>query len=218
MEKKKLIAGILVFGSLWGFSECIISPMIDDAGLPSGAIMTGVFAMTFLILSKNLYPQRGMQIGMGITAGALRLFAPFGGCHVCSALAIMAEGIIFELIWNSVTTQDIKNFPLRSTVSLGIFTAYCVYVGGYIVTQILTPVSYGNFYIENLIMFLPQIFASGLLVSLLGGITAPSILTLRTIDFPRKLPLKDAVYYPTTLGISVICWLIVIGNWLMITA
>ena len=30
MEKKKLIVGILVFGSLWGFAECVIGPMLRD--------------------------------------------------------------------------------------------------------------------------------------------------------------------------------------------
>ncbi|MEA2055939.1 MAG: hypothetical protein U9O49_03815 [Candidatus Thermoplasmatota archaeon] len=212
-NKTKLFAGILVFGSLWGFSECIIGPKISDAGLPSGVIMTGLFAMIFLTMSRMLYRERGMQIGMGLTAGALRLFNPFGGCHVCSALAIMAEGMIFELIWTYATDLDLKNLEsLTMKTSLGIFTAYCVYVGGYMITQILTPLSYGKFYFENLLALTPQIFASGLLVALIGGITIPAVLSIRKID----LTIKDALYYPATLGISVLCWLIVVGNYLML--
>ncbi len=51
-KNMKLFAGILVFGSLWGFSECIIGSVLKDAGLPYGSIMTGVFVLTYLVLSR----------------------------------------------------------------------------------------------------------------------------------------------------------------------
>ena len=109
MDKMKLFAGMLVFGSLWGFSECLIGTWFSDIGLPSGMIMTGFFAMTFLVMSRMLFPYYGMQLGMGVVAGGLRFFNPFGGCHLCSALAIMAEGLIFELIWFGTTNLEFKH-------------------------------------------------------------------------------------------------------------
>ena len=65
-----------------------------DVGLPSGALMTSVFAIGLMMVSRMLFKRRGMQIGMGLVAGALRLFNPFGGCVVCSAIAIAAEGLL----------------------------------------------------------------------------------------------------------------------------
>ena len=130
MKNMKLLAGMIVFGSLWGFSECIIGPMMADAGLPSGMLMTGIFTMMFLVTSRLLYQQRGMQLGMGLIAGSLRMINPFGGCHLCSAIAIMAEGLLFELIWNYAATYDLKNIQsLTTKVSLGVITAYTVYTG-----------------------------------------------------------------------------------------
>ncbi len=214
-EKTKLLAGILVFGSLWGFSECIIGPALGDAGLPSGAIMTGFFAMIFLTMSRLFYKQRGMQIGMGLVAGSLRFFNPLGGCQVCSAIAIAAEGLLFELIFNYLSELDLNKMKTLTTkASLGIFTSYSVYVGGYIITQILTPLSFGSFYVENLISFLPVILASGLLAALIGGITIPATMELGKIDFK----LADRFYYPTTLGVSAICWIVVLGTWLTLGA
>ena len=87
-ERVKLIAGMLVFGSLWGFSEVILGSLFGDMGLPAGGIMTGVFVLLFLIMSRLIYQKAGMQLGMGLVAGTLRLFNPFAGCHVCSAIAI----------------------------------------------------------------------------------------------------------------------------------
>ena len=211
----KLFAGILVFGSLWGFSEIIIGSMLKDAGLPYGAIMTGLFVLTFLVLSRMFYRQPGMQLGMGLVAGALRLFNPFAGCHLCSALAIMAEGAIFELIWYKLSF-DFNEF--RTTTfqsSMGVITAYLVYVGGYIVTQVLTPVVSGvGFYAENLVVFMPRILSSGLLTALIGAFMLPLVLQTRKLDFK----IKDKLYYPTTLGVSALCWITILGIWFMIGA
>ena len=213
MEKKKLLAGILVFGSLWGFSECLIGGALRDVGLPAGAIMSGIFAIGLLSISRMLYRQRGMQVGMGLVAGALRLANPFGGCFICSAIAIMAEGLLFELIWYGF--EDVKRLDtLTLQGSMGIISAYGIYVGGYIVTQILTPlVSSAGLYLINVLVFLPQILASGLLAALLGGITVPMIHQLKQLDVSS---MANRIYYPATIGISIMCWIAVIVNTLFI--
>jgi hypothetical protein len=215
MNKLKLIAGILIFGSLWGFSEVFVGSGLSETGLPSGAIMTGIFAMMFLVMSRMIYRQPGMQIGMGLVAGGLKLFNPFVGCHICSALAIMAEGAIFELIWYKISFdfKELKNYTMQ--ISMGIISAYSVYIGGYVVTQILTPIIAGpGFYLENLIVLMPNILASGLIAALVGGVVLPATLLVKQVD----ITIKDRLYYPTTIGVSLLCWFIVIGSWLLIGA
>lgn len=212
MKRLRLISGILLFGSLWGFSEVIIGSAIQDSGLPSGAIMTGFFAITFLVFSRMIYRQPGMQFGMGLIAGGLRLFNPFVGCHLCSGLAIMAEAAIFEIIWYKISFDFSELKTVITQGSMGIISAYTIYIGGYIVTQILTPIASGaNFYLENLIVFLPRILASGLIAALIGGIVLPIILLTKKID----ITIKDRLYYPTVFGISLLCWFVVIGNWFL---
>jgi len=210
MKKKKLFAGILVFGSLWGFSECIIGSMLRDAGLPAGAIMTGVFAFSLMAISRMFYKTRGMQFGMGLVAGVLRLFNPFGGCYICSAIAIMAEGMMFEILWHKISIDFNELDTLKIKSSMGIVTSYCIYVVGYVITQILTPVfSSAGFHIENLIVFIPQILAGGLLAAVIGGIMGPTIFLLRKFD---NTLVRNRLYYPATIGVSALCWLIVIAN------
>ena len=213
MKNMKFIAGIIVFGSLWGFAECIIGSLLRDVNLPAGAIMTGIFAIGLMTFSRVSFRQPGMQAGIGLVAGALRFFNPFGGCFICSAIAIMAEGLLFDLIWTGFSLDLKKPQTLTIQASLGICSAYLVYVGGYIVTQILTPVfSSAGFYLENLIVFIPQILASGLLAALIGVVTMPAVFTLKNLD----ITIKDAIYYPVTIGVSVICWIIVITNTILI--
>jgi hypothetical protein len=213
MKNMKFIAGIIVFGSLWGFAECILGSVLRDINLPAGAIMTGVFAIGLMTLSRTTFKQPGMQAGIGLVAGALRLFNPFGGCFICSAIAIMAEGLLFDLIWTGFSLDLKKPQTLTIQTSLGIISAYIVYVGAYVITQILTPLfSSAGFYLENLLVFIPQIFASGLLAALIGAITVPAVFTLKKLD----ITIKDRIYYPITMGISTMCWIIVIINTILI--
>ena len=214
MEKMKLIAGIILFGSLWGFSECIMGSYLHETGLLAGAIMTGFFAVGFMLLTRLLYKKRGMQIGMALVAGTLRLFNPFGGCYICAAIAIMAEGALFELIWYKISLEltEIKR-PMLA-VSMGIITGYICYVGGTIITQILTPaLSTAGFYLENLLVFIPQILSRGLLAAILGGITVPVAMSLKNIKITN---VKDKIYYPTTAAVSALCWIAVIVNTLLL--
>ena len=212
MEKSKIkiLAGIILFGSLWGFSEVILGSMLDNAGIPSGGIMTGFFAITFLVISRIFYRQPGMQLGMGLIAGGLRIFNPFVGCQICSAIAIMGEGAIFELIWYKFSF-DLKKFQTYTIqISMGIISGYILFVSGYIITQILTPIVGGaGFLIENLISFIPRILASGLLPALIGAMILPAIMQITKIEFK----IKDKLYYPTTISISAFCWIFVIGTW-----
>lgn len=213
MIDRKFILGIIVFGSLWGFAECIIGSLLRDVNLPAGAIMTGVFAIGLMTLSRTTFRQPGMQTGIGLVAGALRFVNPFGGCFICSAIAIMAEGLLFDLIWTGFSLDEKKNPALTIQTSLGITSAYLVYVGGYIITQMLTPVfSSAGFYIENLLVFIPQILANGLLAALLGVATVPVIFSLRKLH----IVVKDQLYYPISIGISLFCWVFVMVNTIFI--
>jgi hypothetical protein len=125
----------------------------------------------------------------------------------------MAEGLLFDLIWTGFSLDQKKTQTLTIQASLGITSSYLVYVGGYIVTQILTPVfSSAGFYLENLIVFIPQILASGLLSALLGVATVPVVFALKK----THITIQDRLYYPVTIGVSAFCWIFVIMNTILI--
>jgi hypothetical protein len=213
MNKLRILAGILAFGSIWGLSESYIGSALNNAGVPSGSIMTGIFALSFLLLTRIIYKQPGMQLGMGVVAGSLKIFNPLvTGCHLCSGIAIIAEGAVFESVWFFIS-NDLKELKsVNIQISLGIITAYLMFITGNIVTQILTPVIQGlNFYLEDLIIFLPRILARGILPAIIGAAIVPLLSLSTKIEFK----LKDTIYYPSTIGIFFLCWLIVVGNFFL---
>lgn len=207
---KRVLVGIFVLGSCWGLVEAVMGSALKSVNLPYGVIMTAVFALPILLMSKLFFRQRGVQSGIGVVAGSLAFFNPWVGCSVCSAIAIAAEGVLFEVIWFKIEKEDFGSLNLLEKASLGVVSAYGIYVSGYIITQILTPALYGNFVLTNLLVALPQILAQGLPAALLGIITIPA--TILALD-NLKLTIRDRIYYPTGMTITVICWLFVVGNW-----
>ena len=54
---KRLIAGVLVFGSLWGFSEVIIGTGLQNANLPYGQSYFSLIDRR-IVIGSNFYGNR----------------------------------------------------------------------------------------------------------------------------------------------------------------
>ena len=196
MEKGKLIAGIILFGSIWGLVESSIGDYLHEIDFYSGSIMTGLFGLGFMATTRVLYKQRGMQMGMALVAGLLRYFHPVGGCLICSAIAIICEGMIFEFIWYHSAIMPQKIHDIRTKISIGIVSGYLLYVFGYISTQLLTPLTAMTIpNVTDIIGVLPQTLSDGTISALLGGATLPAIFSLTTkSSYVAKV--RKSIYYP----------------------
>jgi len=208
LDGKNLLIGTVLFGSLWGVFECTVGDYLHFSGLPAGIIMSGFFAFTLLIISRLLYKQPGMQVGMGLVAGVMRYFNPFGGCILCSSIAIIAEGLIFEIIWylGKLEAEDFST--LRMKVSSGVVIAYLCYIGGYMVTQVVTPlVSTGMFYLPSFLAFIPNILGKGIWAALIGGFILPMVTSIR---LPNISKIKEKMYYRIAIPSILVCWFLLI--------
>jgi len=218
-DKMKILVGIILFGSVWGMLECILGSVRFTgimAEFPMGALLGGLFGLGIMAFTRRLYGFLGMQLGIAIVAGLLRFWAPVGSCVICSALAIMAEGFIFELIFNRPVfdiartgSAGLRNF--RSLAMLGVIAGFVIYVTGYMFTQIFTPlITTGIFNMSNFTAVLPLIIGRGFFAAVFGGIALPVAvlapyinINLETINVKR--------YYTGSLAVSALCWVLVLA-------
>jgi hypothetical protein len=219
INKWQIMAGIIVFGSVWGMLECILGSIKFTgimAEFPMGALLGGFFGLGIMAFSRRLYGVMWMQLGMALIAGLLRLWAPVGSVVLCSALAIMAEGLIFEIIFNRPTfnitatgSSELKNF--RTLAFLGIITGFVIYVIGYMFTQMFTPIlATGIFTASNFIAVLPLILGRAFFAAAFGGIVLPlAVLTPQlNIDVNK---IKKGHYYALATVVSAFSWILVIA-------
>jgi len=216
-DRLMMIAGILAIGSVWGLLECILGGgKFDIVGLPvsMGAVMAGLFGIGFMVLARKLFDRMGVSLGVAIVAGVLRFFAPIGSCVLCAAIAMMVEGLIFELIVNrKVVLRSIRGIErdYRTLVFAGVVTGFTMFSIGYILTQVLTPLFKEGILISfsDLWGILPLIFGRAFYAAFLGGIMMPAATTVDRLHLDVN-KWKKTIYYPASGAISLFCWIMVL--------
>jgi hypothetical protein len=169
--------------------------------------MTGFFGFGLMAMSRMLYQQRGMQLGMGLVAGLLKFLHPIGGCMLCSAIAIVAEGAVFEMIWISPRLHFTKH-SITTTVSMGIISGFVLYSGGYVVTQILTPLlSSAPLSLTNFLSLIPSTLSTATLAGLAGATTLATISVLPKGMATNLVETRKEVYFPSAFAIAALCLL-----------
>ncbi len=211
MDKYRVLAGIVLFGSLWGMTECLLGEF-TPSGFPAGAFLGGFIGLGLMILTRRLYGFMWMQLGMAIVAGALRFWAPVGTCVICSALAIMAEGLVFELIFNRPVFDINRSQNMKSAKTLalvGVIAGFTIYVTGYMFTQIFTPIlTTGAFSVSNFLNVLPIIIGRGFFAAVFGGISVPLAVLAKQL-YVNVTSIRKEHYYAAAAGISTFCWALV---------
>jgi hypothetical protein len=218
-NKWQILAGIIVFGSVWGLLECILGGVKFTgamADFPMSALLGGFFGLGIMAFTRRIYGVLWMQLGIAIIAGLMRFWAPIGSCALCSALAIMAEGLVFELIFN----RPIFNFTkagtmlnnFRTLASLGVVSGFVIYVVGYMFTQIFTPIvaSPHIFTPANFAAVLPLIFGSGFFAAVFGGIALPVAVLTKQLHFRiNEISIKH--YYAISATVTLLAWVSVLA-------
>lgn len=198
---KKLILGIIAFGSLWGALECSVGDLLHDYDLSAVMVASAIFLMA---VTRYKYQQPGMQLGMAIVAATMRHFNPIGGsCLICASIAIFAQGVLFEFFW-LIPWHKYQSSTMR--YSAGIVTFYSIAAISYLITQILTPLLTASFHLSDLGGVLPHIFAHGLIAGIMGFVL------LSVVYASADFTIRDKTYYPTTMILTAVCWISVMAG------
>jgi hypothetical protein len=214
-DRARLIVGIVLLGSVWGIFECTLGGFNATMGgvdISMGAVLAGLFGLGFMALAMRTFNLRGAALGIAVVAGIMRYFAPVGSFVLCSAIAIVAEGVIFEFIMSrpqfSLATSTMKD-P-RGLSYLGVIMAYIIFVTGYITTQVLTPVlGSDSGSVFDVVSVLPIIFGAGFFAALLGGVSLPLVVLAPQLDIDVTA-VKKELYYGLSTGTSVFCWALLV--------
>ena len=101
----RLIIGILVFGSIWGFLEATLGGFLHLIIFPNkGAIMAGI-GVALMTSALAIYRKPGMLFGIGIVAALFKLLdvwlflLPVTSIHIINpAMSIIIESLVFSLV------------------------------------------------------------------------------------------------------------------------
>ena len=101
----RLIIGVVVFGSIWGFLEATLGGFLHMIIFPNkGAIMAGI-GIALMASALAIYKKPGMLPVIGIVAASFKLMSawifslPVTSIHIINpAMAIIFESLVFSLV------------------------------------------------------------------------------------------------------------------------
>jgi hypothetical protein len=208
----RLIIGILVFGSIWGFFEATLGGFLNMIIFPNkGAIMGGI-GMAIMGVALAVYRKPAMLPGIGIVAASFKwlnswlLFVPISAVYIINpATAIFLESLAFCLVVAFLMKRIEKN------VYVGVWAA--------LLAGLISVTAYGYFsvYIMNAPLFermgvssVPEFIAShGVIQAVFFGVLAPlgylAGKKLSAINSP-VLVRRPLYFYATSVAIIGFCW------------
>lgn len=206
----RLIIGILVFGSIWGFLEATLGGFLHMIIFPNkGAIMSGI-GIALMASALAIYRKPVMLPGIGIVAASFKLLdvwlfsLPAASIHIINpAMAIIFESLAFCLVAMFLMNRITKNafIGIGAGALIGLTSAvawvyFAIYVmdapayarvvftaGEYITNQGVLQAAFSA-------MFLPLGYLAGQKLA----VSIPPLLTRRP------------VYYAVSVSAVMFCW------------
>jgi len=206
-----ILAGILVFGSVWGFLEATLGGFLHMIIFPNkGAIMGGIGVAT-MSAALVIFKKPSMAIGIGIVAASFKLldawlfYLPVTSIHIINpAMAIIFESLAFSLVAAFAMNKIAKSIP----IGIG--------AGAFVGLISATAWVYFAIYVMNAPTYARVVFTAGEFITNQGvvqavffGIFLPlgyllgGKLQAKTIP---SLARKRLLYYATSAAITVFCW------------
>lgn len=226
-NKKSMLIGILVFGSIWGLLESVVAgglflhagPFLRQHHICICPLTGAIFGFFIMALALAIYKKPTMLIGIGIVAALFKLLdipilhgsmlpAPMTLRFIVNpAISIIMVSLIFSLAAAVLLNKLESNFPLR--VGVGALT-------GFVGTVAFVFTAFYLTHTNPLVVSAPlQLIAThGPVVAALGAITFPlgylagMKLQRRTISLPIRKPrlyyIGGGVTVAFCLGISAV--------------
>ena len=208
----RLIIGILVFGSIWGFFEATLGGFLNMIIFPNkGAIMGGI-GMAIMGVALAVYRKPAMLPGIGIVAASFKwlnswlLFVPISAVYIINpATAIFLESLAFCLVVAFLMKRIEKN------VYVGVWAA--------LLAGLISVTAYGYFSVSIMhaplfermgVSSVPEFIAShGVIQAVFFGVLAPlgylAGKKLSAVTSPVLVG-RPLYFYATSVAIICFCW------------
>ncbi|HEY91364.1 MAG TPA: hypothetical protein G4O07_05970 [Dehalococcoidia bacterium] len=206
----RLIIGVLVFGSVWGFMEATLGGFLHMIIFPNkGAIMSGI-GVAVMASALAIYRKPVMLPGIGIVAASFKLLdvwlfsLPVASIHIVNpAMAIFFESLAFGLVALFLMNRLAKNafIGIGAGALVGLVTA--------------TAWVYFAIYVMNAPLYARVVFTAGEFIANQGVAQAAFSAVFLPLGFLAGIKLsaithpalkRSPIYYAVTASTVLACW------------
>ena len=110
-EKKKLILGIILFGSIWGGLEALGIGIMRKVGLHSTSPILAFIGILILATGRMLIRKPGSTLAIGTVAAGIK-FLGLSQIFFCQIFAVVAQAAVFDLAFSLAERKDWFSRPI----------------------------------------------------------------------------------------------------------
>lgn len=208
MDKLRLLFGILIFGSLWGFLEATLGGFLHFIHLPQKGIIMASVAVWIMSMTRVMYRRPGMQLGMGIVAVALKSSnALFLGADVVRPMiAILMEAVVFDVAVTFLSKINTKDYMKAvagaitgwgSTAGFALIMAYVLKIG-----------FWAKIGFSGILSYLVDVGTFIAIGCAIAAVLGNRFYSITKIKLPSVYSVKSIIYYPSSAVSVSIFWVL----------
>ena len=125
-EKKKLILGIVLFGSIWGGLEALGIEITRSVGFRSSSPILALVGIMILACARMVVRKPGSTFAIGVIAAGVKLLG-LSQILFCQVFAVVAQAAVFDLAFSLAEKKDWLSRPVHLGL-VGFLGSYVNYV------------------------------------------------------------------------------------------
>ena len=203
-DKKKLLLGIILFGSLWGGLEAFGISLMDSLNFSPKSPILAATGILILGTARVIFPRRGTTFLIGLFAAGFK-FLTLPQIFMCQVEAVIVQGLVLEVAFSYAQSLKVSRW-----FSLGFVGFLSMYLNYFVFAILQTYIVLNSYWVgQGFSRVLSYTFIEGtyaavlcfLFVNLgfvLGKSLAPA--------FDQWQAIKAKTYGIATLVVSLGCW------------
>jgi hypothetical protein len=124
-EKKKLILGIILFGSIWGGLEALGIDIMRKVGFHSSSPILVLIGILILATARMVIRKPGSTLAIGVIAAGFK-FLGLSQVFFCQIFAVVAQAGIFDLAFSLSEKKGWLAHPIHLGL-IGLVASYVNY-------------------------------------------------------------------------------------------
>jgi hypothetical protein len=142
-DKKKLILGIILFGSIWGGLEALGISIMRTFDFSFKSPFLAATGILILGAARIIIPRKGSTLLMGLVAAAFK-FLTLPQILFCQVMAVALQGAVMDLAFSYA-----ENRKLSGWLSLGAVGALAMYVNYSFFSLVQTYLVLNPFWVDK---------------------------------------------------------------------
>lgn len=207
-DKRKILLAIVLFGSVWGGLEALVSAASQDISyvMPRSVILAFV-AIVMLTSARLLLPKPGTTLAVGLVAAGFKLLS-LPDLLACQIAAVIGQAAILEIVFGLAKNRNWLNRPALLAVTMAVASYVNSITFGFSQAYLFRNEFWLDRGVTGLLNWSFGTGSAAALASVIGALLAYALVHGRKESWEALTERRTTAYVRGAIAISLCSWLV----------